>query len=134
MYGPKQDLNRFIPIVINSCKYNQDFPCSHGKQYRDFLYIDDLIDAIFLIFKSSEARGEIINIGCGIPLKIKNIINKIVKYYKLGNPQFNKIKLRKEERIKIYPNLDKAKKLIKWKAKINFLKGLKKTIKYYNAN
>jgi dTDP-glucose 4,6-dehydratase len=134
VYGPKQDLNRFIPIVINSCKYNQDFPCSHGKQYRDFLYIDDLIEAIFLTFKSSEAKGEILNIGYGIPLKIKNIIYKIVNYYKLGNPQFNKIKLRKEERIKIYPNLDKAKKIIKWTPKIDFLTGLKKTIKYYNAN
>jgi len=134
IYGPKQDLNRFIPIVINACKYNNDFPCSHGRQYRDFLYIDDLIKAIFLILKSSKAKGEIINIGYGFPLKIKNIINKIVNYYKLGNPQFNKIKLRKEEKIKTYPNLDKAKKIIKWSAKIDFSKGLKKTIKYYNAN
>ena len=134
VYGPKQDLNRFIPIVINSCKNKKNFPCSHGRQYRDFLYIDDLIDAIFLTFRSSKARGEVINIGYGFPLKIKNIINKIVSIYKLGNPLFNKIKLRKEEGMKIYPNLNKARKLIKWKAKTNFSKGLKKTIKYYNAN
>ena len=134
IYGPKQDLNRFIPIVINACKYNLDFPCSHGRQYRDFLYIDDLIKAIFLILKSSKARGEIINIGHGIPLKIKDIINKIANYYKSGNPQFNKVKLRKEERKKTYPNLNKAKKIIKWDAKIPFSKGLAKTIKYYNGN
>jgi len=134
VYGPKQDLNRFIPIVINSCKNKKNFPCSHGRQYRDFLYIDDLIDAIFLTFRSSKARGEVINIGYGFPLKIKNIINKIVSIYKLGNPLFNKIKLRKEEGMKIYPNINKARKLIKWKAKTNFSKGLKKTIKYYNAN
>ena len=134
VYGPKQDLNRFIPIVINSCKNNKNFPCSHGKQYRDFLYIDDLIDAIFLTAESLKARGQIINIGYGFPLKIKNIIGKIVNYYKLGNPQFNMIKLRKEEKMKIYPNLNKAKKLIKWKAKINFSKGLEKTFEYYNDN
>ena len=134
VYGPKQDLNRFIPIVINSCKNNKTFPCSHGKQYRDFLYIDDLIDAIFLTAECLKARGEIINIGYGVPLKIKNIIGKIVNYYKLGNPQFNMIKLRKEEKMKIYPNLNKAKKLIKWKAKINFSKGLEKTFEYYNDN
>jgi len=134
VYGPKQDLNRFIPIVINSCKNNKNFPCSHGKQYRDFLYIDDLIDAIFLTAECLKARGEIINIGYGFPLKIKNIIGKIVNHYKLGNPQFNMIKLRKEEKMKIYPNLNKAKKLIKWKAKISFSKGLEKTLKYYNVN
>ena len=51
VYGPYQDLNRLIPIVINSCKDNKDFPCSHGRQSRDFLYINDLIEAFFLILK-----------------------------------------------------------------------------------
>jgi nucleoside-diphosphate-sugar epimerase len=98
------------------------------------LYISDLIDAIFLILKKPKAQGEIINLGNGKPLKIKNIIKKIKNYYRSGNPQFNKVKLRKEEQIKIYPSLYKAKKILKWKAKINFSKGLKKTIIHYNAN
>lgn len=134
VYGPYQDFNRFIPILINSCKGNKDFPCSHGRQYRDFLYISDLVDAIFLILKNSKVKGEIFNIGSGKPLKIKRIIKKIVTYYKSGKPQFNKIKLRKEEQLKIYPSLFKIRKILKWKAKINFSEGLKKTIQYYNAN
>jgi len=134
VYGPYQDLNRFIPIVINSCKNNKNFPCSHGKQYRDFLYIDDLINAIFSIFNNYKSRGEIINIGYGSPLKIRNIIKNIVNYYREGKPQFGMIKLRKEEQMIIYPNLIKAKKILKWKAKNNFVTGLKKTISYYNKH
>ena len=134
VYGPYQDLNRFIPIVINSCKENKSFPCSHGRQLRDFLYIDDLIDVFFLILKNKKAEGEVINLGNGKPLKIKDIIKKIVNYYRLGNPQFNKVKLRKEEQIKIYPSLCKVKKILKWKSRINFFVGLKKTIHYYNAH
>ena len=133
VYGPYQDSNRFIPIVINSCKYNKNFPCSHGRQFRDFLYISDLTDAIFLILKNPKAKGEIFNIGSGRPLKIINIIKKIVRYYKSGNPQFNKIKLRKEEQMKIYSNIYKAKKILNWKPKVKFLNGLVKTIEYYNA-
>ena len=134
IYGPYQDLNRFLPAVIHSSKNNKDFPCSHGRQSRDFLYINDLIDAIFLILKNPKAKGEIFNIGFGRPLKIKNIIKKILFYYKSGNPQFGKIKLRREEQMKIYPNICKAKKFLNWKPKVNFLTGLKKTIQYYNAN
>ncbi len=134
VYGPYQDLNRFIPVVINSCKNNIYFPCSHGKQSRDFLYINDLIDAIFLILENPKAKGEIFNIGFGKPLKIKNIIQRILSYYKSGNPQFGKIKLRKEEQMKIYPDIRKARRILNWKPKINFLKGLAKTIQYYNAN
>ena len=134
IYGPYQDSNRFIPIVINSCKLNREFPCSHGRQSRDFLYISDLIDIFFLILKSSEVKGEILNIGSGKPLKIKNIIQRILSYYKSGNPQFGEIKLRKEEQMKIYPDISKARRILNWKPKISFLKGLAKTIKYYNAN
>ena len=134
VYGPYQDLNRFIPVVINSCKDNKVFPCSHGKQFRDFLYISDLIDAIFLILKNPKAKGEIFNIGFGRPLKIKNIIRQILGYYKSGNPQFDKIKLRKEEQMQIYPNISKARRVLNWRPKVNFLKGLTKTIQYYNAN
>ena len=134
VYGPYQDLNRFIPIVINSCKCNKNFPCSHGRQYRDFLYINDLIDAIFLILKNPNSRGQIFNIGSGRPLKIISIIKKIQKYYKSGNPLFNMIKLRKEEQMKIYADIYKARKILNWKPQVNFLTGLKKTIKYYNVN
>ena len=134
VYGPYQDLNRFIPIVINSCKNNRNFPCSHGRQYRDFLYIDDLIEAFFLILKNPKTEGEILNIGYGRPLKVRSIIDRILGYYKSGNPQFGKVKLRKEEQVKIYPDISKAKKVLKWKPKINFTKGLVKTIQYYNAN
>ena len=54
VYGPNQDLNRLIPIVINSCKLNKNFPCSSGKQFRDFLYVDDLIKAIDITFKKKK--------------------------------------------------------------------------------
>ena len=134
VYGPYQDLNRFIPIVINSCKYNRDFPCSHGRQFRDFLYISDLIEAFFLILKNPKVNGEIFNIGFGKTLKIKNIIHKVLSYFKSGNPRFGKIKLRKEEQMKIYPDISKAIRILNWKPKISFSKGLAKTIQYYNSN
>lgn len=134
VYGPNQDLNRFIPIVINSCKNNKVFPCSHGRQKRDFLYIDDVIKVIFLTLKNPKISGQIFNVGYGKPIKIRNIIKKILRYYKSGQPHFDKIKLRKEEQLKIYPHLSKLKNKLKWKPKVNFLKGLKKTISYYNDN
>jgi nucleoside-diphosphate-sugar epimerase len=134
VYGPYQDLNRFIPVIIDSCKNDRNFPCSHGRQFRDFLYINDLIDAIFLILNNSKAEGEIFNIGLGKPLKIKKIIQRILSYYKSGSPQFGKIKLRKEEQIKIYPDIRKARSILNWRPKIKFLKGLTKTLQYYDAN
>ncbi len=131
-YGPRQDINRFIPIIIDGCIKNKKFPCSEGHQLRDFIHVEDVVDAILKSLLNKNARGQIINIGSGKPQKIRKIIEYIKKVSKKGNPQFGKIKLRKDEILKLYPNIKKAKKKINWKPKISFNKGLKLTIKFYN--
>jgi nucleoside-diphosphate-sugar epimerase len=134
VYGPNQDLNRFIPVVINSCREDLKFPCSNGEQYRDFLYVDDFVRAVFFSIRNKEAIGKIINIGSGHPIKIKKIIQNIVRIYKKGKPLFGKIKLRKEEMRRTYPDINKARRILKWKPKISFKQGILKTVRYYNED
>ena len=131
-YGPRQDINRFIPIIIKNCIKNKKFNCSEGNQYRDFVHVDDVVNAILKSLINKNARGQIINVGSGKPRKIRNIIEHIKKISKGGYPQFGKIKLRKDEILKLYPNIKKAKNKINWRPKIPFDKGLKSTIKFYN--
>jgi|TARA_B110000211_G_scaffold213031_1_gene253144 UDP-glucose 4-epimerase len=131
VYGPGQDFNRFIPLIIKGCLSNKKFPCSNGDQYRDFIYIDDVVEAIIKILKSNSVNGKILNIGSGKCTQIKKIIKKIQTFVKQGLPQFGKIKLRKEENYKTFPSIKKAKILLNWKPKISFDEGLLKTIKYY---
>jgi len=130
-YGPRQDLNRFIPIIISGCIKNKQFPCSKGNQLRDFLYVDDVVNAILKSLTNKNARGQIINIGSGKPRKIKNIIDYIKKTSKGGYPQFGRVKLRKDEILEVYPDIKKAKNKINWSPRISFKKGLKITINSY---
>ena len=130
-YGPKQDINRFIPIVIDACKNGKEFPCSNGTQKRDFTYIQDVVEAIILTLNNKKSSGEIINIGSGKTIKLKDIIFKIVEIFKRGKPMFGTIKMRRDEIIDIKPDIKKAKLFLKWKPKITFDKGLRKTIKFY---
>ncbi len=130
-YGPHQDVNRLIPIIINGCLKNEKIACSTGEQLRDFVYIDDVIKAIFLSLKSKKALGKIINIGFGRPKKVKNVIQMIKNIIGKGHPEFGKIKMRKDEIKVLYPNLSKAKKILRWRPKVKLNNGLKKTIRYY---
>ena len=54
IYGPNQEINRLIPIVISSCLKNKKFKCSNGVQVRDFLYVDDLINLFKKILLSKK--------------------------------------------------------------------------------
>ena len=128
MYGPKQDINRFIPTIINGCLKNKKFPTSDGSQSRDFLHIDDAVEAIIICLENKKSRGQILNIGTGKPKIIKRVIEMVKKFSKGGQPQYGMFKLRKFDIPKIYPNINKAKNKIKWIPKVSFEKGIKLTV------
>ena len=131
VYGPNQDINRVIPITIKNALLDKKFNCSTGLQFRDFIYIDDVINAILKILKNRKTNGEIINIGTNEPVRIKDLIIRICSLVGSGKPIFGKIKLRKDEINSLYPNINKAHKILKWRPKISLNNGLKRTIKYY---
>ena len=131
IYGPGQSINRLIPNTIINCLKNKKFPCSSGNQIRDFIFLDDFNKLLIKLLKNKEIFNQILNVGSGKPIKVKKIINLVKKLVKKGNPIFGKIPLRKDEPLKLYPNLNKIFKLLDWRPKTNILNGLRKTIKYY---
>jgi nucleoside-diphosphate-sugar epimerase len=134
IYGPGQDFNRFVPLIVKGCLQKNFFACSAGTQYRDFLYIDDFISSIFKCLKNERSHGQIFNIGSGKPKKIKKIILLIKNLIKGGQPEFGKIELRKDEIFKLYPNIKKGQKILNWIPKVSFATGIEKTISFYKKN
>ena len=107
------------------------FPVSKGNQLRDFLYIDDFVNAVFKALITKNILGELINISSGIPISVKDVVNKISYIIKSGKPQFGKINFRKGENMMLYADINKAKKLLNWKPKISLEQGLHKTIQNF---
>tara|TARA_B110000305_G_scaffold116211_1_gene130533 strand:- start:351 stop:1259 length:909 start_codon:yes stop_codon:yes gene_type:complete len=134
VYGPYQDRNRVIPIVIDNALKSKEFDCSLGTQFRDFVYIDDVVNGIIKSLKTKKNNGQIINLGSGKPIMIKDVILKICKIIGSGKPQFGKIKFRKDEIKNLYPSIVKAKKILNWRPKVKINFGLKKTINFYKKN
>ena len=133
-YGPNQDFNRFLPVIIDGCIRGKKFPCSSGIQYRSFTFVDDLVRAMIIALKKTHLRGNVFNIGNNKPVKIKRIIQYINRYVKKGTPLYGKIKFRRDEIKHLYPNISKAKLLLNWQPKVSFSKGLSRTINYYKSN
>lgn len=131
VFGPKQDSNRLIPFVIKNCLDDKTFPCSSGNQFRDFIFIEDIIEVILKCLNNKKSQGEIFNIGSGKPKRVREVISLIRKTIRLGKPKYGTIKLRKEEQLNFFPSISKAKLKIKWKPRHSFIDSLNKTIKSY---
>ena len=130
VYGPGQS-NNFISQIINGCSKKKVFSVSKAEQIRDFIYIDDVVHAIFLALNNKKNNGEVFNIASGNKISLKIIIKIIRKIIKKGKPQFGKIKYKKNENMRVFCNPKKAKKKLKWVSKVKIVNGISKTVKYY---
>tara|TARA_B100000424_G_scaffold269601_1_gene266920 strand:+ start:5552 stop:6478 length:927 start_codon:yes stop_codon:yes gene_type:complete len=141
LYGPRDnfsDLNsHVIPGLIQrihnaKTKKNKNVEIwGSGKPLREFLYVNDLADAIKFIINNN-VRDELINIGSGEEITIKdlaNLICEVIGYngsllFDSSMPDGNPRKL-----------LDSSKiNSLGWKAKTKLKNGLEKTYKWYVEN
>ena len=141
LYGPNDNFTDDSAHVISSLFRKLDFAkkknhqnCTiwgTGKPKREFLFVDDLVDALIIISEYYDSI-EPINVGSGEEIKIKDLaylIKEIVKYN--GKLIFDKS----------YPDgvmrkfLDSSKiTRLGWKARINLEQGLKRTYNWYKKN
>ena len=59
------------------------------------------------------------------------MVKKIQDLTGSGNPDFGKIDYRVGENMRLYANIEKAKKILNWSPSISHDEGLKRTIDYY---
>lgn len=106
------------PLLING----------DGNQTRSFCYIEDLIDALILLFNSS--INDPINLGnTKEEYSINQIAKKIIKKVH-SNSAIKNINPRMDEPLRRNPCIKKAKLLLNWEPKYNLDIGLDYTIQY----
>jgi len=131
VYGPGQDQQRFLPQIITGCLNNESYPVSHGEQLRDFCYVSDVVKGIIAAMNCPQARGEVINLAAGKPVKIKNVLEEVKNAIGQGDPQYGMVPYRAGENMALYADISKAKKILMWEPSTTLKLGISKTIEYY---
>jgi nucleoside-diphosphate-sugar epimerase len=129
-YGPGQDNRRFLPQIILGCLEGRSFPTSKGEQRRDFCYVEDTVSAVFAAFSSPMAKGQVVNVGSGQPVSIRQMIEIVRRLIGRGEPQYGEIAYRPGENMELYADISKAKALLGWEPKVSIETGLAKTIQW----
>jgi nucleoside-diphosphate-sugar epimerase len=70
-YGPNEPAERLVPSVIRNVLAGQPAKCSHGRQVRDFMYVDDVARA-FVALLDSSYEG-VADIGTGVSVTIAKV-------------------------------------------------------------
>ncbi len=140
-YGPWQFPEKLIPVVIGNIIKNQKIPIyGDGTNIRDWLFVDDHINAILLVLEKGElgntycigGNNEISNI------KLVEIICNEINKLNAKNITFEKLiefvpdRLGHDKRYAI--DSSKIKNELGWEPKFTFKEGIKITVEWYVKN
>jgi nucleoside-diphosphate-sugar epimerase len=133
-YGPGQTDRRLLPSIIRSCLAGDKFATSEGAQLRDFCFIADTVEAIFSALLAPAAHGDVINIGSGQPVAIRQVVERVADLVGGGEPEFGALPYRPGESMALYADAQKAQNLLGWRATTSLDDGLRQTIDWVRTH
>jgi nucleoside-diphosphate-sugar epimerase len=139
VYGPRQSFDiqnaygGVITIFTNRLLRNlPPIIYGDGEQTRDFVYVEDVVQANMLALKSKNCVGEVFNIGTGTTVSVNQVattLKEILKRNDLKNiytdPQPGDVRHG-------YADISKAKKILGYDPKFLFKEGLTKLVNWYS--
>ena len=135
-YGPGQLDDMFLPSLIRALMKRTPFRMTKGEQTRDYVFIDDLIEALLCIALSPHTAGRIINISSNKPVTMRNLAKKVEKLigYTRRLVRFGSIPYRANEAMEYHASHALATKLTGWKPRVSLDAGLIRTITWYQEH
>ncbi len=136
VFGPRQDPNSDYAAVvpkfierITSGKSPIIF--GDGNQSRDFIYIDDVVDANIQAALSNNANGKIFNIAHGKSTTVNELAKIIITFGDATNLEPEYQPPRPGDIIHSYADISEAKSFLNWAPKTDIQDGLKKTYEFF---
>lgn len=134
VYGPYESSFRLVPYTIVRLLRGLDLDLTAGKQARDFIYIEDVVDA-FLRAGECEIADETFNISTGSATTVETMAVTIARLMGV-QPKINAgvLPYRESEIWEQSGNPQKAKEKLGWTPRHSLEEGLTKSIGWFREN
>ncbi|MDO8435803.1 MAG: NAD(P)-dependent oxidoreductase [bacterium] len=131
VYGPGQRETSLIPYLIRCAKKGENPEINNPLAQQDYIYIDDVAEALALLLEKSEKSKEY-EIGWGKLIPNQEIVNIVAKEFSIKDWQKNIEKLEKSEFVR--PAENSGLKAMGWEPKISIEEGIQKMINHYSPS
>jgi len=130
VYGPGQSLKNpytgILSIFSTQIKNKNHINIfEDGRESRDFVFVDDVVDATILGIEKKEANNDIFNVGTGIPIDVITVAKSLIKNYGIDVPITISGNYRLGDIRHNYADLTKIKNKLGFEPKFSFEQGLK---------
>ena len=137
VYGPGQSLTNpytgILSIFSTRIKNREEINIfEDGLESRDFVYIDDVVDATIAGMEVPEANGHVFNIGTGIATDVLTVAKTLCKHYGIDVPLNVSGNYRIGDIRHNYADISLAKKILRFEPKWSFDQGIKQFTEWVN--
>lgn len=107
-----------------------------GSILRDFLYVDDLVEALLRVGLSDASYGDVMNVGSGVPVSFGDLIAQIVDLCGSGAYALAPFTAERKalEPGDYWADITKITAVTGWKPRVPLAEGLRRTIDFYRAH
>jgi NAD dependent epimerase/dehydratase len=136
-YGPRQSNRAVIPTIITQALVGEKVRLGAVHTTRDFNFVSDTVEGFIAIASEEKAMGEVINLGSGIGISIRELagaIGKLLGKQLILEADSQRFRPEKSEVDRLCANAAKAAGLFEWKPKVSLEEGLLLTIDWLKSN
>lgn len=136
VYGPGQDLGNLKQGMVSIymaylLKGEPVLVKGSGKRFRDFVYIDDVVDAWMTALDNPKSFGKIYNLGSGKKTLVEELIRAEIKAFGLDEDYPVRYEGKTPaDQFGLYADISKIKRDLSWTPKTSLDDGLKKMVKW----
>jgi nucleoside-diphosphate-sugar epimerase len=131
-YGPGEHRDRLIASVIVNLLAGREAQCTHGRQIRSFLHVED-VGAAFAALLASPVQGPV-NIGSGDRIAIAELLERLAR--EIGRPDLLKLGARPAppgEPAVLLPDIGRLSGEVGWSPRRPLDEGLQHTVRWWRA-
>jgi nucleoside-diphosphate-sugar epimerase/glycosyltransferase involved in cell wall biosynthesis len=136
VYGPLEDPSRLIPTVVKFGMEGKYPPFVSRDISRDFVFVGDVVEAfVDAALNLREINfGDSFNIGRGRKTTIAEVAAEAAKVFSIaGEPTYGSMDNRRWDVAEWYSDQTKTADILGWRARTDFLEGLRRTADWYQS-
>ncbi len=135
-YGPFEEPTRLIPTLILNGLGNRLPPLVNPDVARDFIYVDDVVNAYFLaVTTRQDDPGAIYNVGSGLQTTIREVVDLACRLLNVSvEPQWGSMQERIWDTDAWVADTKKIAEQLGWRAACSLEHGLRKMIDWIELN
>lgn len=132
VYGPGQlDLTKLVPYVTTQLLSGQEAQLSSGAQTFDWVYVDDVIDALLATTATLQTVGKTVDVGCGVLTSVSDVAQGIARrLQKMDALRLGAIADRRLEQTRC-SDVEATARLTGWRPRVALEAGLDATVDWY---